>query len=113
MVINTLFVASLWVLIFKPFRFIDTNGVITRDIYTGLFGSAVILAPFILMVFVVLLVLWGTWLASIGKLKNRLVIIGLVTCIVSFSVTAVLFSDPPKCPWYLQTQNGACLNVNI
>lgn len=111
MFINVLFLVSALVVFFNPFGIVSLR----YGFDYGNLGWTVFLAPFVLLLLVILLALWGAWLASMGKIRNKLVIVGLVACLVSFSVTAVLVQnrlESTKCPFEEGELGWPCVIAN-
>ena len=92
MVVNVLFLLSMLVVFFNPFNIVVfPGGGFTR--LNGYLGLALLYAPFVLFFLVIPFFLWGAWLVGINKIRNKMVIIGLTVCLISFSVTAVMLYE--------------------
>ena len=112
MVTNVLFVASALVWFYEPFGITTWNA---SGFAYGFLGLIFFFAPFVLLPFTVLLLLWGLWLVFKSKIRNKFVVIGLIACLASLSITAVLVqkaNERTKCPFEKGEPGWPCIITN-
>lgn len=116
-VVNVLFIIMALILFFNPLRmnssviFFGWEIPINNHPY---FAGVLIFTPVILFFIAIVIFFWGLWLIA-KKIRNKLVIGGLIACLVLFSVLGVLMwagNERMKARCNLQ-KPGPCWNFDV
>lgn len=109
-VVNVLFIVTALVLFFNPDRTLSLLRNYEGDPLNPYLGFVLMFTPIVLLFIATLFFFWGLGLVA-KKMRNGLVVGGLIACLASFSVLGVLIEirneqlDCSKHP-------GACMNPN-